>query len=170
MTRIQIHFIATLTLTIISVSCCLSQDFENAIELLEIELDYELQDSIKTISEFDEQLARRFEICSKYQTELSQLNLNDVLKSRSAFLKQPYHNGNYTYSSFFLIETKFKSSNFANQFKLTLDQLGHRTECISKGGIMWWVVEDRLYFILSRAYFMTYKYAELKSVIDKAIN
>ncbi|MEO9485461.1 MAG: hypothetical protein ABJG47_18520 [Ekhidna sp.] len=141
-----------------------------AIELLDNELDYQLQDSIKLISELEEQLAERFKTCSEYQSELQNLKLDEILSSKSAYLKQPHHNGNYVYSSFQLIEVKFASIGSANQFKLTLDQLGNRTECISKGGILWWASDEHIYFIVSRAYFMTYKYPELKSVIDKAVN
>ena len=161
---------ATLTLIILSFSSCFCQNFEYAIELLEVELDYELQDSIQITSEFEHQLAERLKTCSKYQKEPSRLDYQDILSSKSAFLKQPFHDGNYIYSSFQLIEIEFRDSEFANQFKLALDQIGNRTECISKGGVLWWTIEKRIYFIISRAYFMTYKYPELKSVIDKAIN
>ena len=167
---IFMHLITTTVLLIISSTFCFGQKFENAIKLLNDKLDYKLQDSIKQTPSLEEQLSKRFKTCSKYQSELSNLNLNEIISSKHSYLKQQNHDDNYTYSSFQFIEVKFSSIKSANEFKLILDQLGNRTDCISKGGILWWTNGMYMYFIVSHAYFMTYKYPELKSVIDKAID
>ena len=162
--------LATLVLLISNTHLCLSQDFEVALATLKSELEYNLEnDSIIVSYELDTPLSSRFETCSKYYTELSSLKFESISKIKSAFLKQSFHDKNYIYASFQFIELEFADLYESEEFQLILDSVSRSKECISKGGITWWRVRDRIYLIVSRAYHMTYKYSELRKVIDEVI-
>ena len=97
-------------------------------------------------------------------TEKDFVNLTEVKRTN---LKSTKH-VNYTYDYLTFMEYTFTDNCEAELFTQLLKcKSNYLTECISKGGIEYWLDQDKIYFIITGAYYMTFKYPEILKVIKK---
>ncbi|GEM_PF-4854031 len=155
----------------LSVTChcsVLSQDrFEKAITALEKELDYHIQDEgIQEANQPSDWIIKQFGKCKNDLKAIARLDFDGIIKTKSAYLKKAEHK-DHVYPSFTFKEWTFKNEATSSIFLAVLQENAKMDlqECVNKGGITWWQVDNKLYFIMSSAYFMTFRYDKLRNTI-----
>ena len=160
----------------------LAQDtFASVITALNKEMKYELENDSTVLNHINDEFFRGLTQCREYHPMVTDLSFEGVVAVKRADLKQAFHK-NYYYRSFSLNQITFDAPSAAGKFIHVLDlasswepespdQLRPRSnvqECINKGGITWWQIEETVYIIMSQAYSMTFEYEKLWKVINKA--
>ncbi len=150
-----------------------SQDnFKNAITSLETELEFKsTSESYLKGNKPNEDFINQFIKCSEFELleNLKTLNFNDITKTKYSELFTSKWKGKWQIE---FREWEFKNEENAKDFIELLDNLSQsRIQfCVSKGGIMWWKNQNKIYLVTSRAYYVTYHYKEIKNVIINGLN
>ncbi|WGH75649.1 hypothetical protein P8625_00360 [Tenacibaculum tangerinum] len=142
-------------------------NFANALVSLNSKLEFKpTSDSYKNGKKPDENFIKQFKKCAEFDKleKLTELSFDKITKVKSSELFTSKWKGKWQIE---FQEWEFEQEKYASDFINLLDDLDHsRVQfCVSKGGIMWWKDNDKIYLVTSRAYFVTYHYAEIKNAI-----
>ncbi len=150
----------------------LAQDsFANALVSLNSELEFKTKsDSYTTTQKPNQDFIKQFEKCAEFEKleKLSNLDFDLITNVKFSNLITSKWKGKWQIE---FREWEFESESCATDFMSTLDSLQHNRiqVCVSKGGIMWWKDENKIYLVTSGAYFVTYHYKEIKSAIIEGL-
>lgn len=147
-----------------------SQDkFYQSLKQLETELDYysEIENDdkkYKNLSFYAEIFEKNKAECAEYNPEIKNLNFNEFISAKSTNIKSKKPLGGNTYLRVTIEEWTFNNEKNAKQFtnKLKYGNL----ECLNKGGIEFWTIQNKVYFIISPATLFSYEFEKIKKVLN----
>lgn len=148
--------------------------FNEALTLLDAEFGYQSQtvsgDSLYIMSDkVDPKLIEQFTSCANQDPRLEDIDFGVVKGVKKTMVKSK-KTLDGMYLKVDIQEWQFESDNTAMAFKTQLDEVAmDDRECINKGGILWWQIEDRLYLMTTPAFRFFFEFDKIKAVLDQKL-
>tara|TARA_R110002124_G_C8708680_1_gene494654 strand:+ start:134 stop:712 length:579 start_codon:yes stop_codon:yes gene_type:complete len=154
--------------------------FNDALEELYKEFEYKSQNGkedklyIKGKSEL-KKLTDKFKECSDGHPIYDLLpnceaDFESIRGVKSTFIKAEKPFDGQLYLKAHIQEWEFENSSIAKSFESAFNECRVHSECVNKGGITWWRVENRIYTIETPAYRYSFEFDKIKEVMNRKLN
>lgn len=121
-----------------------------------------------------EQLVVRFKECSNnhalYDLPECEANFDLIRGVKNTFIKAEKPFEGQLYLKAYIQEWEFKDLSTAKDFETAFNKCRIHSECVNKGGIIWWRVQNRIYTIETPAYRYSFEFDKIKEVMNRKLN
>ena len=152
--------------------------FNDALQALYTEFHYKAQEVVgntlyRTDTSDFEKLVKKFKACSNgnplYNLPACEANFDLVKSIKSAYIKGEKPLEGQLYLKAQIQEWQFESVAKAMEFESSLNTCRSHRECVNKGGITWWRVQDRMYIIETPAHRYSFEFDKIKAVMNRKL-
>lgn len=152
--------------------------FNDALQALYTEFHYKAQEVIgntlyRTDTSDFEKLVNKFKDDTKcnalYNLPSCEANFDLVKSIKSAYIKGEKPLEGQLYLKAQIQEWQFESVAKAMEFESSLNTCQSHRECVNKGGITWWRVQNRMYIIETPAHRYSFEFDKIKEVMNRRL-
>ncbi|MBL6445776.1 hypothetical protein JMN32_05620 [Fulvivirga sp. 29W222] len=148
--------------------------FNEALVLLDAEFGYQSQvvngDTLYDLNDrVAPGLAQLFTSCADQDPRLNKIDFT-LIKGVKKTLVKSKETIDHMYLKVDILEWEFESDSVAAAFTTYLTDIAmDDRECINKGGILWWRIENKMYLMTTPAFRFFFEFDKIKSVLDQKL-